>query len=80
MTTIIDGIEYLPIAEVARQLETTETRILMLLKQRILHGELVEGTWLVTTASVLGFDAQAQATAEPSSCRTSCTSSVCGCH
>lgn len=80
MTTIIDGIEYLPITEVARQLETTETRILMLLKQQVLTGELVEGTWLLTTASVLGFDAKAQATAAPAGCRTSCTSSVCGCH
>ena len=41
MTVVIDGIEYLPASMVAQKLETTETKILMLLKQKALAGELI---------------------------------------
>jgi hypothetical protein len=82
MTVVIDGIEYLPAAEAAHQLETTETKILMLLKQKALAGELVEGSWFVTTASLACYDPQAQEAAKMAGCHTSCSSSGsgCGCH
>ena len=80
MTVVIDGIEYLPASEVALQLETTETKILMLLKQKALGGELVEGSWFVTTASLACYDAQARNPERQANCRTSCSSSGCGCH
>ena len=80
MTVLIDGIEYLPATEVALQLGTTETKILMLLKQKALGGELIEGSWFVTTASLACYDAHAQDPAQQAQCRTSCTSSGCGCH
>ena len=81
MTVVIDGIEYLAASDVALQLETTETKVLMLLKQKALGGELIEGTWFVTAASLACYDAQAQDPAQQANCRTSCSSSSgCGCH
>lgn len=80
MTVVIDGIEYLPAAIVAQQLETTETKVLMLLKQKALGGELIEGAWFVTTASLACYDAHAREPEKQQQCRTSCSSSGCGCH
>jgi hypothetical protein len=80
MTVIIDGIEYLPAAAAAIQLATTETKILMLLKQKALTGELIEGDWFVTTASLACYDAHASDPEKQAQCRTSCSSTGCGCH
>jgi len=80
MTVVIDGIEYLTASTVAQQLETTETKILMLLKQKALVGELIEGTWFVTTASLACYDAHARQPEKQANCRTSCSSTGCGCH
>ena len=80
MTVVIDGIEYLPASEVALKLETTETKILMLLKQKALGGELIEGSWFVTAASLACYDAHAREPENKANCRTSCSSSGCGCH
>ena len=76
MTVLIDGIEYLPASEVALQLGTTETKILMLLKQKALGGELVEGSWFVTTASLACYDAHAQSPEKKANCSSGCS----GCH
>lgn len=79
MTMTIEGVEYLPAAAAAEQLATTETKILMLLKKKALYGELIEGSWFVTTASLSSYIP----TCEPDAglqCRTSCSSSGCGCH
>jgi hypothetical protein len=76
MTVVIDGIEYLPASEVALQLGTTETKILMLLKQKALGGELVEGSWFVTAASLACYDAQAQDPGKKAHCGSGCS----GCH
>ena len=80
MTVVIDGIEYLPASMVAQKLETTETKILMLLKQKALAGELIEGSWFVTADSLACYDAQAREPEKQANCRTSCSSSGCGCH
>ena len=80
MTVVIDGTEYIPLAVAAQQLGTTETKILMLLKQKALGGELIEGSWYVTMASLACYDAHAQDPAQQAQCRTSCSSSGCGCH
>ena len=80
MTVIIDGIEYLPASVVAEQLETTETKVLMLLKQKALGGELVDGSWFVTAASLACYDAHAANAESQSQCRTGCGSTGCGCH
>lgn len=80
MTVVMDGIEYLPAATAAEQLATTETKILMLLKQKSLSGELSEGIWYVTTASLACYDKHSSHQEDPLPCRTSCSSSGCGCH
>jgi hypothetical protein len=80
MTVVIDGIEYLPASAAAQQLATTETKILMLLKQRVLGGELIEGSWFVTTTSLACYDAHARELEKLPLCRTSCGSTGCGCH
>jgi len=77
MTVVIDGTEYLPASEVALQLGTTETKILMLLKQKALGGELVEGSWFVTAASLACYDAHAQ---DPEKKKAHCGSGCSGCH
>lgn len=78
MTVIIDGTEYVSADEVAAQLGTTELKVLMLLRQKNLHGEQIDGSWFVTAASLACYDADAAVPAIPS-CRTGCTSSGCSC-
>lgn len=79
MTVIIDGNEYLPLDQAARQLGTTETKVLMLLKQKALQGTLVDGDWLVTTSSLAECDLSKQAPTALPDCHSSCRSSQCGC-
>ncbi|HBA88475.1 MAG TPA: hypothetical protein DCZ75_10990 [Geobacter sp.] len=78
MISQTNQVEYLPMAEAARLLSTTETRILMLLKQKALQGELLDGGWVVSTASLACYDKEAAAPAPQSHC-SSCSSSRCGC-
>ncbi len=78
MTVMMDGTEYVPAAEVAAKLGTTEMKVLMLLRQNALQGEQIDGSWFVTAASLADFDSDAAQPVVPS-CRTSCTSSGCGC-
>lgn len=78
MKVTIAGTEYLPIAEVAKELATTEIKILMLIKRKALEGELVEGAWYVTVTSLKEFDPTAYEPQLPS-CRSSCKSATCGC-
>lgn len=80
MTVEIDGIAYLPASEAALQLATTETKILMLLKQNALAGELIEGSWFVTAASLACYDAHSGDAEMQAKCLTSCSSKGCGCH
>lgn len=77
MSIIIDAIEYLPVSAAAEQLATTEMKILMLLRKKILHGDLIDGSWFVTADSLAGY--QPAREQEVLSCRSSCGSSACGC-
>lgn len=78
MSTIIDGIEYQPVSEAAEQLATTEMKILMLLKKKILDGDLIDGSWFVTADSLAGYQPVSEGS-DALSCRSSCRSSACGC-
>ncbi|QXE91919.1 hypothetical protein KP001_05120 [Geomonas subterranea] len=79
MTEIIDGIAHLTAAEAAAELSTTETRVLMLLKQNVLQGTLSDQGWFITRASLDRFDRHSE-TARPPACLSACTASRCGCH
>lgn len=78
MSIIIDAIEYQPLSAAAEQLATTEMKILMLLKKKILHGDLIDGSWFVTADSLAGYQ-PARDEDDLLSCRSSCGSSACGC-
>ena len=80
MTVMIDGIEYLQAAVAAERLATTETKILMLLRENALCGELIDGSWLVTAASLACYDRSALTQQNHLSCRTGCSGSGCGGH
>ncbi len=79
MTVMINGSEYLPAADAAKQIATTPMKILMLLKEKALTGELINGEWYVATDSLACYDAHGQDPARQMGCRTSCTSTGCGC-
>lgn len=79
MTLVIDGTEYLPAASVAQQLGTTELKVLMLIKQRALTGDLFEGTWYISSPSLESLDPGSLTAPTPAGC-ASCTGSECGCH
>lgn len=78
MTVIENGIEFISVDQVATKLGTTEMKVLMLLRQKALRGERMDGRWFVTAASLADYDAGAAQPVVPS-CRTNCTSSGCGC-
>lgn len=80
MTETINGIEHVTAAEAAAELSTTETRVLMLLKQKALDGTLSEQGWFITRESLDCFDHHGGDAEQQLACRTSCTSSKCGCH
>ena len=80
MTLVNDGIEYISAAAVAEQLETTEMKVLMLLRQKALCGQMIEGSWFVTAASLASFDRElAEPGALKGDCSTSCSGAGCGC-
>jgi hypothetical protein len=80
MSVTIEGIDYVSIAAVAKELATTEMKILMLLKRQALAGEQIEGDWYITAASLAAYDANAPVAETELSCRSTCTSATCGCH
>ncbi len=46
------GTNYVPIAEAAHLLETTEMRVLMMLKKKELEGKLEDEAWYVDRSSL----------------------------
>lgn len=80
MTVVIDETEYMPIADAAAELATTETKILMLLKRKALEGTLTDIGWMVTRGSVQRHEEHDSEPEQQLQCRTGCSSSKCGCH
>ena len=68
------------VSEAAEELTTTQVKILMLLKQKDLEGELVNDEWVIFRSSLDCLKKHGIKPAEQASCRTSCQASVCGCH
>ena len=46
------GKEMVPLEKAAAELQTTGLRLLMLVKQGLLHGEQIDGKWYIRRASV----------------------------
>ena len=80
MTEIIDGKEHVTAAEAAEELATTETKILMLLKRKVLEGTLSDQGWFISRASLDRFDGGQPEPDRLPSCSLGCTGSRCGCH
>ncbi len=78
-TRITDDRECLTVEMVAIDLCTTPLRILMLIREKALTGELRDGAWRVTRESLERFKSLGADLSLQASCRSSCNSSVCGC-
>ncbi len=74
-----DSREYITVDDVAVELGTTPLRVLMLIKEKALRGEQRDGAWMVTQESLECFKSHGADLSLQASCRTSCTSSGCGC-
>ena len=76
------GINFVPIAEAAQLLETTEMRILMMLKKNELQGKNEEEAWFVDRSSLnLCAKPKASDIVKPGGCGGGCGSgSGCGGH
>jgi len=79
MDTTLNGTLHVQAAEAALELQTTHVRVLMLLKQKKLAGCQAGGEWYVERSSLDWLKIHGIDPIEETSCRTSCTSSVCGC-
>jgi hypothetical protein len=77
MTLEINGIPCVTAAVAAEELATTQLKILMLIKQKALCGEMIDGEWYVTRESLFSYDPEEQKTAAGQhECRSGCG----GCH
>ena len=77
------GTDFVPIAEVALLLETTEMRVLMMLKKNELQGKMEDEAWYVDRSSLKLCDKpKAADIVKPGGCGGGCsgTSSGCGGH
>lgn len=79
MARTIDNKSYLTAAEAAAQLDTTLTRVLMLLRGNALKGAQLDGEWYVESDSVACAKTHGTDMKAASGCATYCTSGGCGC-
>ena len=75
--TTADG--YVTIDEAAQLLDTTPTRILMLLRQKALEGVQQGSDWLVSRESIACCKTHGRDMKQEQGCKTYCTSGGCGC-
>jgi hypothetical protein len=77
------GTNFVPIADAAQLLETTEMRVLMMLKKNELQGKMQDESWYVDRSSLnLCTKPKAADIVKPGGCGGGCsgTSSGCGGH
>lgn len=79
MTQIIDGRNHVTAADAAEQLETTITRVLMLLRENALKGAQIDGEWYVEADSIACCKSHGRDMKAAQGCATYCTSGGCGC-
>jgi hypothetical protein len=79
MAEMIDGKACITAAEAAEQLDTTVTRVLMLLRENALQGAQLEGEWYVASDSVACAKAHGTDMKVAKGCASYCKSSGCGC-
>jgi hypothetical protein len=72
MEIIIEGTPHIPITDAAKELKTTPTRILMLIKQNVMKGCQVDGEWYVDKNTLGRFRSHDPEGKEPGGCSSSC--------
>ena len=77
MSRLIDEIAYMTAIEAAELLHTTPMLILRLIKQRALTGTMFDGEWLVTSGSVLAWQAAPSEEKQQHACASSCSGCNC---
>ena len=74
------GINFVAIAEAAQLLETTEMRVLMMLKKNELQGKMVDEAWYVDRSSLnLCEKPKAADIVRPGGCGGGCSGNSSGC-
>jgi hypothetical protein len=79
VTVRIDGEDYVTAEEAAGILNTTQLRVLMLVKEQALVGRQVEGIWYISRPSLACAEAHGTDQHAAKGCQTYCSSSGCGC-
>lgn len=79
MERIIDGKSHVTTAAAAEQLETTITRVLMLLRENALEGVQIDNEWYVESASIACCKTHGKDVKTAKGCASHCTSGGCGC-
>jgi hypothetical protein len=80
MDKLTEGTTKLHMAKAAQELQTTEMKVLMLLKNKALLGEEIDGEWYVYQESLECFKAHGKDMKVEAGCKTYCSSGGCGCH
>lgn len=73
MEISIDGVPHIPIIAAAEELQTTHLRILMLIKQNVMKGCLVDGEWYVAKNTLGCYRSHEMDGKEQGGCSSSCT-------
>jgi hypothetical protein len=79
MAILINDREHMTAAEAATALETTITRVLMLIKHQALEGTRHDGEWYVASDSVACGKAHGRDMKTVRGCASHCSSGSCGC-
>jgi hypothetical protein len=79
MAIIIDEVAHVTLEEAAEVLNTTQLRVLMLIKEQALAGSEVNGAWYISNPSLACAVAHGKDQRTARGCNTYCSSSGCGC-
>lgn len=71
--------DQISILDAAKEVGSTHLRLLMLIKQGVIQGELRDGEWYVSRDVLAGFAAADRESRPVLACAASCMASSCGC-
>lgn len=74
------GTEKIHLAKAAEELQTTEMKILMLLKNKAIIGEEISGEWYINRDSLECYKSHGKDIKVEMGCKSYCSSGGCGCH
>ena len=74
MVKMIGGVPHIPMNEAARELGTTPLRIMMLIREGVMRGCLVDDEWFVEKGTLGCFRSYESEPGKPGGCGGSCPS------